>query len=298
MEEGTSLINIGELSKPATVLIEKISEAVGGLFLPWQMRRVAHAAADVAKVEVEARLEISNLERRAVQRWLAEEGIKQKNIEDIIQKALPTLDEDAHPENVENDWIANFFDKCRLISDQEMQELWARVLAGEANAPGKFSKRTVHLLASFDKADAELFQSLCSFCWKVGPSLESIILKNDDFVYTSRGVTFDALLHLETMGVISLDTSGKGLTVGDLIEPVLTTYIDEFLIEFLNPANKVLRIGSAALTRPGRELASVCEAQKSADFQDYVLKSWTFTGVNGGIRLAKLESSAKGFSTN
>ena len=32
MDENTSLINIGELSRPATVLIEKISDAVGGIF--------------------------------------------------------------------------------------------------------------------------------------------------------------------------------------------------------------------------------------------------------------------------
>lgn len=29
-----------------------------------------------------------------------------------------------------------------------MQTLWARILAGEANAPGKFSKRTVNLVGS------------------------------------------------------------------------------------------------------------------------------------------------------
>jgi hypothetical protein len=29
MPEGSSLINLGEISKPATVLVEKISEAVG-----------------------------------------------------------------------------------------------------------------------------------------------------------------------------------------------------------------------------------------------------------------------------
>ena len=31
----SSLINLGELSKPAAVLIEKISDAVGGVFKPY-----------------------------------------------------------------------------------------------------------------------------------------------------------------------------------------------------------------------------------------------------------------------
>jgi hypothetical protein len=155
MAEGTSLINLGELSKPATVLIERISDALGGIFLPYQIRRVAQAEAEAATLQAVTQIKITDLERRAIRRRLAEEAIKQQNIEDISQKALPALREDARPEDVENDWIANFFDKCRLISDDKMQELWARVLAGEANVPGRFSKRTVNLLASFDKSDAE-----------------------------------------------------------------------------------------------------------------------------------------------
>ena len=30
----SSLINLGDLSKPATVLVEKISDAIGGIFKP------------------------------------------------------------------------------------------------------------------------------------------------------------------------------------------------------------------------------------------------------------------------
>ena len=56
-----------------------------------------------------------------------EEAIKQRNIESITAKALPQVEESATPQNIENDWIANFFDKSRLISDDEMQVLWSRL---------------------------------------------------------------------------------------------------------------------------------------------------------------------------
>ena len=46
----SSLINLGELSKPATVLIEKISEAVGGTFKPYQIVRVAKAEAQADRI--------------------------------------------------------------------------------------------------------------------------------------------------------------------------------------------------------------------------------------------------------
>jgi hypothetical protein len=119
----SSLINIGELSKPATVLVEKISEAVGGVFKPYQMVRVAKAEAQVERLRVESQIEISDIQRRAFRRFLDEEGKKQKNIEDITGKALPQLEENSKPDEVENDWITNFFDKCRLISDDEMRDV-------------------------------------------------------------------------------------------------------------------------------------------------------------------------------
>ena len=72
----SSLINLGELSKPATVLVEKISDAVGGIFKPYQMVRVAKAEAQADRVRAESAIEISDLQRRAFHRFLNEERNK------------------------------------------------------------------------------------------------------------------------------------------------------------------------------------------------------------------------------
>src|SRR5258708_5040845 len=158
-----SLINVGDWSKPANTLIEKISDAIGGIAKPWQIKRVAEADAIANRIQTTAEIEKAERLQRAALRFLAEETKKQQNIESIISKALPEVSEQAKPEQIEDDWIANFFDKCRLISDDEMQKLWGKILAGEANSPRKCSKRTVNLLASLDKMDALLFSKLCSF---------------------------------------------------------------------------------------------------------------------------------------
>ena len=134
-----SIINAGELSKPATVLIEKISNAVGGIFRPYQIVRVAKAEAEAERIRAESQIQVTDIERRAFFRFLEEEAKKQKNIEQITQQALPQVEEKANPEIVEDDWITNFFDKCRIVADEEMQLLWAKVLAGEANSPETLS---------------------------------------------------------------------------------------------------------------------------------------------------------------
>jgi hypothetical protein len=51
MSDGNSIINLGDISKPAVVLIEKISDAVGGYFKPHQIRQLARAEADAEKIK-------------------------------------------------------------------------------------------------------------------------------------------------------------------------------------------------------------------------------------------------------
>ena len=132
------LIDVGGLAKPATVLIEKISNAVGVVYAPTHVRRMAAAEADAAQTHALAQIEISDIERRGFERLVREQGRKQHNMESITKLALEDLKPDAKPENIEDDWIANYFEKCRNVSNEEMQSLWAKVLAGEANRSRSF----------------------------------------------------------------------------------------------------------------------------------------------------------------
>ena len=61
MADSHSLINLGELSKPVTVLIQKISDALGGYFKPWQIRRIAQAEAEADKIAALAEIEIRKI---------------------------------------------------------------------------------------------------------------------------------------------------------------------------------------------------------------------------------------------
>ncbi len=187
-----SLLNLGKLSKPANTLIEKISNAAGVLFEPYQIKRVAKAKAEAARREAQSEIEITDLHRRAARRWIEEEAQRQKNMEDITAKALPQLEGNAKPDSVEDDWIVNFFDKSRIVSDKEMQDLWSRVLAGEANAPGTYAKRTVNFLSDLDKTEAELFSELCGFGWQIG-DIVPLVFDVQAEIYNRYGINFSAL---------------------------------------------------------------------------------------------------------
>ena len=267
------LAKLGDLTRPATVLIEKISDAVGGVFKPYQIVRVAKAEAEAERIQAESQIQLNDIHRRALHRFFEEEAKRQSNIEDITQKALPLLKEESSPQNVEDDWITNFFDKCRIVSDEDMQRLWSRVLAGEANTPGAFSKRTVNLLADLDMVDAELFMSLCGFCWMIG-DLVPLVYDVQDEVYNRHGIDFSALNHLETLGFIQFDSTA-GFKAVKLLKKVTVFYYDRPVeITFPKDAENALQLGEVVLTRAGHELAPVCGSNPVDGFFDFVYDRW------------------------
>ena len=279
MSDGFSLINIdGKLSEPATVLIQKIADAIGGLYKPYQIRRVANAEADAQIIEEQAQIEITKLQRRALSRFVSEEGKKQHNIESITEKAIPQLIASSTPQNVEDDWITNFFDKCRIISDQEMQLLWAKVLAGEANSPGTYSKRTVNFLGSLDKGEAQLFAKLCGFVLMVD---EWILLIYDVHasIYNEQEINFTTLTHFDDIGLISFDPL-SGFKKIELPKHMEFYYHGIALgVEFQNPENNEFAAGHAILTGIGSDLARICNPKPIDGFLDYVMERLVRQGL-------------------
>jgi hypothetical protein len=80
MSDENPLAKLGDLTKPATVLIEKISEAVGGVFRPYQIVRIAKAEAEAGRIQAEAQIQVTDLHRRAMHRFLEEEAKKQSKM--------------------------------------------------------------------------------------------------------------------------------------------------------------------------------------------------------------------------
>lgn len=273
MSDSNSLINLGELSKPATVLIEKISDAVGGVFKPYQIKRIAKAEAEANLIEAESEIQITDLHRRAMHRFVEEEAQKQSNIESITSDSLPLLNDQSKPEEVDDDWLTNFFDKCRIVSDAEMQKLWSRVLAGQANNPGAFSRRTVNLISDLDKRDADLFTSLCRFGWVIGEVCPLVFDSQDD-IYNRQGIDFGSLSHLETLGLIHFN-SFSGFRRMKLPKTITVFYYGT-PIELTMPKDEdnELKLGQLLLTNAGQELAPICGSQPIPEFVEYVRQRW------------------------
>ena len=285
MPDEKPLINIGELSKPATLLVQKVSDAIGALFQPWQIRRVAEAEAGAEKIRALAQLDIQDLKYRAVQRFLAQEARKQRNIESITARAIDGLEETSAPQDVNEDWVVNFFDKSCLFSGEQMQEIWAKILAGEANAPGSYSRRTVNLLGSLDKQDAQLFGELCDFIWQFPGGPIPLVFDVAHDIYQTHGLTFVKAKHLNDIGLVAFESlAGYGLY--DLPKRVSASYQgNQFVIEFTGQRGNRLSTGSILLTQTGEELSGVCKPRSVPGFVEHVRNVWS----NDGVRVAALQ---------
>lgn len=275
MPEGTSnsIVSLGDITKPADTLIRKVSQAVGGVFAPYQIKRIAKAEAEAAIIKAQSEIQITDLHRRAMHRFIEEEGQKQKNIEEITNRALPQLLEGSDASKMEDDWVTNFFDKSRIVSDSEMQDLWARVLAGEANAPGTYAKRTVNFLGDLDKSDAEQFAALCGFGWIVG-NIVPLVFDVEAEIYNKHGVNFNSLIHLESIGLIQFNNLGGYRRLKLPKKFAVAYYSTPLVLELAKDLDNELGIGVVLLTKVGQELAPICGSKPVPGFYDYVKERW------------------------
>ena len=269
-----SLVSTEGLTRPATVLIEKISEAVGAIYEPRQIRQVAQAKADAAMTLAKGEMEINVVKRRALQRFVDEETRNQQNMESIVAKTIPVLDDNAPTQDVESDWITNFFDKCRSVSDHEMQLLWSRILTGEANAPGSFSRKTVNLVADLDKASAKLFHTLCSFGWQFGDTFAPLILDFGDRTYNQRGIFLFSLGELDAIGLIQISGT-TGFVLHQLPKRITATYHDQSVeLTLPNDSGNELKVGKVIMTPSGMQLSRIVKPDPVEGFFEFIYDKW------------------------
>jgi Protein of unknown function (DUF2806) len=248
--------NIGDYSKPANALINRLSEHLGGFLEPYRRVKMAKADAKVAIIAAETRQTLTEIEERGLKRLVTEEGRKQENIEQISYKALPHIKDSAAPEKLESDWIADFFDKAKMISDSQMQEIWAKLLAQESNNPKSISKRAVAALATFDKSDAELFTRFCNNVWMVN-GLTPMVFKGSEGTGYSSGLIFTQLKHLDALGLISFE-SVSDYSIRNFPNGREIHYYGRGLKIEHTDGNVDLQLGCAILTEVGKQIAQIC----------------------------------------
>ena len=203
--------------KPIEKLIEVISQGIGTLYKPRAIRKEAEAEAykigiiEKAKANAIAEGKIIDLElyENIQERILHQETRKQINIDNIAQIAANQLNQEKEvsEEKVEDDWTTRFFKIAEDISDDEMQNLWGRILAGEIKQPKSFSLRTLEILKNLSKYEAEVFTKFAQLKLKSGNTNVIYNQDNGKFLESEFGITFSDRLLLTELGLISSENN-------------------------------------------------------------------------------------------
>lgn len=96
------------------------------------------------------------LEDRSRKRIKLSKLRKQQNLEAIIQRALGYCPDDEVAERADQDWFNSYISLAEDISNRTMQDLWAKILAGEIAQPGSYSFKALKVLRDMSMHDAKL----------------------------------------------------------------------------------------------------------------------------------------------
>jgi hypothetical protein len=269
--------DLAGLSAPLTKLVESVEKAIGATLGPWQTRRMAKAEAEAsithARAEGETRLilagadiETEDLRRRTAQRLIHREVQRQANIEAIVTAASDHLPPHVSPEPVDDDWITDFLERCKDVSNHDMKQLWAKILAGEVATPGSFSPRTLHAMKLLSQQDAKIFKLYSSFLFggDFAPPVRIPCDNDTNTFLLEKGLPPLALSHLKQLGFVE---SSAGLSSQDLDGIRITCSGDAFRLA-ANTKRTFLFVEH--LTQTGAEIASVIDIPRNPQYLDFI----------------------------
>src|ERR1039457_5581175 len=149
------------VAEVAKLVVQPFSTFAQAYADDFRQRKLAITETEMRELKVRAQM---NLEMEIVRHQINKEFILEKTEELLLaeeaQKELPP-NTDAH--QIDHDWLFKWADMAKEVSNDEIQWLWAKVLAGELKQPGKYSLRLLSILSSLRKSDAENFESFANY---------------------------------------------------------------------------------------------------------------------------------------
>ena len=261
-------------------IITKVGKALVKKVFQNDSVKLAEDEAEMSRIRLESALR----QHEIMENFIEERKTKHENKRAITEKSIPHLNPDAKPKDIQPDWIANFFDKHCLVSDEQIQELLARILAGEANTPGSVSKRTVNLFADFDQKDAQTFIDLMSFTWQIQTLYhQPLVYDLENPIYKDNGINFGRLMHLENIGMVSFK-SLSGFKLTNFPETITVSYsnnIKQLRLKKDPDSTYPFSAGTVYFTDSGFELAPILKKDNIKEipqFETYVHNKWKELG--------------------
>lgn len=88
------------------------------------------------------------------------------NSKRIYEQAKSHFNPHIQGNKIDDDWLHFFFDKAEKVSNESMQIIWAKLLAGEFDKQGSISRKLIHIISIMDVHSARSFQTFCLYVFE------------------------------------------------------------------------------------------------------------------------------------
>lgn len=202
---------------------------------------------------VEPYFTLGNIEENAAIRTKANDMQAQINLTKTVlyaEEELELAQKEGSDEDVDSDWFTRWRECAEKVSNDELQRLWARTLAGELVSPGTYSLRTLEFIRNLSQYEAKQISNLAPYV--IDGSVFQVKCVKD------AGIQFSYLLEMEDLGILS-GVKGGGLQrelqsrTQNKFESALF-YNNKVLLIKSDEPHKMLRCSCYKVTRIGEEV--------------------------------------------
>ncbi|MCI9086981.1 MAG: DUF2806 domain-containing protein [Clostridia bacterium] len=283
--KGIEVSNILGFEEPLSKLIDAIRCGIGKVYEPTHIKRMAKAKAKEIELIGEAVTSNLNLPtkydggqilidtssaeeliKRTGNRVLYREIRRQQNIDAVVADTYKRLEneEKVSAEPVNEDWLFKFFDFAGDISNEQMQQLWSKILAGEIKQPNTYSLKLLNTLKNMTTYEANLFQKISAFSIYHD---EIPVISTEIELLKKYGCECDELLTIEDCGLINLN----GFTTLKAEKEEKNTLHTE---KIAMTVEGYLDIGVYTFSESGKQLLKLIKENTNLEYTIEVMKIW------------------------
>lgn len=195
------------------------------------------------------------------------------NLINICTKAAKYINSQAENNmDIDNDVFWGLIDHAKTISSDEMQDLIAKVLAGEYNTPGTYSMSTLQILKSLGKDELEKFAFMASFYLPEQGFIKDFFTMTKESIAVRKevGLRYNDFLEMQNLGLIqsgdytvTITLKKDSLTEFPYPRGFIVVKADKDLIDWRFPS-------CYELTTAGKQILQHLDIHESAPFKAWL----------------------------
>jgi hypothetical protein len=226
-------------------------------------------------------LDTDDFFKRIGTRMAYQEIQKQSNIESVAQKAIGILNEEDKIDDtpIETGWINRFIDSVQYVDDDSLQDLWAKILAGEIVKPNSCSLRTLELIKNLNVHEAHLFEDVSKYI--LVNQHHYFLLKDNDSIFEHNEYGFDQIVLLQECGLLFNSVLGKQTMTESDNPDIIESF--PYCIKITLKHNNEIRYPVYFLTKSGSELYEIMK--KDTDLDD-LIKTWKLFALKYNVKIS------------